>query len=457
MLLLVGCGTATRVVRLDTGQGTPLVHSPRGGHGAVPLREGELRDAMEVLVRDVRPASRPLRFARALMFESWQEEVHLEWTGRRLVPGSPEAPRLHPEQDGLTRGYELWCERGRHTRDCLSLLRDTPSLDADGRYTLAMAIAVDAVWDETKAALAEMADPEAVRANIVSAMAMYMMLWLLPEPLSKGLAATLTAGLIAYLGIDTVWGLIGGWIRLVGEVNQATTFGQLRAAGERYGKVMGRHAARAFVLLATAAIGNTAGLATKGPGLPGYSRAAVLAEAQGGFRLAAVGEVQSVAVSAEGAFTIALAPGAVAMTAQGGHSPGKGSLTGRPTRPAPNDDDPVNLKAIERENESARTLADDGYQVEQNPPPKPNGKAPDYKINGEYYDCYAPSSSRARNIADRILKFKVEPGQADRIVLNLDDSGVSLDALKQQFKDWPIPGLKEVIVVRGGKVIPLFP
>lgn len=283
----------------------------------------------------------------------------------------------------------------------------------------------------------------------------------MPEPLSKGLAATLTAGLIAYLGIDTVWGLIGGWIRLVGAVNQATTFEQLRAAGERYGKVMGRHAARAFVLLATAAIGNTAGLATKGPGLPGYSKAAVLAETQGGFRLAAVREVRSVAVSAEGAFTIALAPGAVAMTAQGpgsgGGSGAKGSLTGRPTQPGPNDKDPVNIQAIRRENESARILADNGYHVEQNPAPKPTGKKPDYKINGEYYDCYAPSTSKARSIADRIRDEKVLEGQADRIILNLEDSNVGLDAMKKQLMDWPVPGLKQVIAIKGGKIVPLFP
>ncbi|WP_456062029.1 SitA5 family polymorphic toxin [Archangium lipolyticum] len=464
-MLLSGCGTTTHAVHLDSGHGRPFVHVSRGGQESVRLREGELEAALAELVRDVRPEARPLRHARELMFESWRQDVYLEWMGRSLVPGFPEArgPSLDSTgADALTSGYGRWCrQRGHHRGDCLSLLKDNPTFDVDGRYTLAMAIATDVVWNEAKAALAELADPEAVRATIVSAMTMYMMLWVLPEPVSKTLAATLTAGLIAYLGIDTVRGLIGGWVRLVGDVDRATTFEELRDAGERYGKVMGRHAARAFVLLATAAIGNTTGLATKGPGLPGYSQAAVLAETQAGFRMAALGEVRSVAVSAEGSFTIAFAPHAVAMTAQGpgsrAGSSSQGSLTGRPTRPEPNDDDPVNIKAIERKNESARILADNGYHVEQNPVPKPNGKKPDYKVDGEYYDCYAPTSSRARNIADHIWKFKVEPGQAERIILNLDDSGVALGLMRKQLEDWPIPGLKAVLVIRGGKVIRLFP
>ncbi|HEX8819451.1 MAG TPA: hypothetical protein VF794_05965 [Archangium sp.] len=459
LLLLVGCGTTTRAVRLDTGRGKPFLHTPRGAQEPVRLGEDEFKQSLAELVRDVRPSARPVRHARRLMLESWQEEVYLEWTGRRLEAAFPEVrgPRLLPERDGLTRGYGRWCERERHPGDCLSLLRDTPSLDADGRYTLAMAIAVDSVWDETKVALSELADPEVVRASIVSALAMYMMLWVLPEPVSKGLAATLTAGLIAYLGIDTVWGLIGGWIRRVGEVDRASSFEELRDAGERYGKVMGRHAARAFVLLTTAAIGNTAGLATKGPGLPGYSRAALLAETQGGFRLASVGEVRSVAVSAEGAFTIALAPGAVAMTVQGGDSASRGRLTGRPTQPGPNDKRPENIQALARENESARTLADNGYHVEQNPPPQPNGTKPDYRINGRYYDCYAPSSQNPRNIAYNIQVQKVERGQASRIVLNLDDTSVTLDVMKKQFADWIIPRLEEVIGIKAGNVVLLFP
>jgi hypothetical protein len=80
---------------------------------------------------------------------------------------------------------------------------------------------------------------------------------------------------------------------------------------------MGENSARVFVMLATAAIGNTAGLAAKVPGLPGSAQAVRLAEAQGGFRFAAIAEVGAVAIPTEGVITIALAPGALAMTARG--------------------------------------------------------------------------------------------------------------------------------------------
>jgi hypothetical protein len=92
---------------------------------------------------------------------------------------------------------------------------------------------------------------------------------------------------------------------------------------------MGRNAARAFVMLATAALGHTASqLAARVPTLPGALQATVQAETQLGIRLAAVGEVQTVAVSAE-TVTIALAPVAVAMTSHGtsgGGAPKKDDL-----------------------------------------------------------------------------------------------------------------------------------
>lgn len=324
---LAGCGTSSRTVRLDTGEGTPLVVTPRGGAAPVQLRPGEFKASLAELARDVRPAANPLQHARRLLFDSlWHEEVYLKWTGRRLEldSGVDVEPRVTQECLELTHAYGRWCENQRRPRDCLSLLKEGPVLGAEGRYALAMELALGSVWNETKEAFKDMANPEAVRATLVSAMAMYMTLWLLPEPLSKGLAASLTAGLIAYLGVDTVWSLIQGWRLLVAEADRATTFAQLREAGERFGRVMGKNSARVFLLLTTAAIGNTAGLAVKGPTLPGAVRAAALAESQAGFQWAAVGQVQSVALSAEGIFTLALAPGAVAMSAQG---PGGGNAS----------------------------------------------------------------------------------------------------------------------------------
>ncbi|WP_375743096.1 hypothetical protein NR800_31990 [Corallococcus interemptor] len=138
-----------------------------------------------------------------------------------------------------------------------------------------------------------------------------------PEPATKGVAAVLTAGLIAYVGIDTFWALIQGFRYLMAESDAALTFDELRGAGERFGKVMGRQAARAFVMLATAAIGSTgATLGAKLPGLPGAAQAALRAEAEAGVVYAAVGQVETVAIATDG-FTFGLAPGAVAMSSNG--------------------------------------------------------------------------------------------------------------------------------------------
>jgi hypothetical protein len=230
----------------------------------------------------------------------------------------PDGPRLLESyaDDELTRAYGCWCERKSQPGDCLRLLAEGPLLASDGKYSLAMAIAMDSVWEETAEALEDMADPQALMATVTASISMYLLLWSMPEPVSKGLAALLTATAIAYLGVDTVWILLEGWIALVRKVDRATTFEQLSEAGEAYGEVLGENAARIFIMLATAAIGNTAGLAAKASRLPGSAQAALAVETQAGYQYVAIGSVQSVAIAAEG-FTIALAPNAVAMAARG--------------------------------------------------------------------------------------------------------------------------------------------
>jgi hypothetical protein len=248
--------------------------------------------------------------------------------GHRLVPlDSSEhlEGESTAEETELTRAYLGWCARTGRPGDCLRLLTEGPSVNGDGRFALALGLAKGVVLDEMLEAFKDMADPHAMVSAVLWTWTTYMLLLSVPEPFSKGVAAVMTATLISYVGVDTFWGLIVGFRQLMDEADRATTFNALRVAGERYGKVMGRNAARAFVLLAMAALGNTVpGLAAQVPTLPGAMQAAVQAETQVGIRLAAVGQVETVAVSAE-AVTIALAPVAVAMASQGGQGNGDGS------------------------------------------------------------------------------------------------------------------------------------
>jgi len=122
-----------------------------------------------------------------------------------------------------------------------------------------------------------------------------------------------------------------------------------------------------------------------------------------------------------------------------------GDLTG--TRTAINSaDDAATVRSLTRENESAATLANNGYNVQQNPPTLSNGKNPDYIINGQVFDNYAPSTGNVRNVADRIGE-KVADGQANNVVVNLTDSSITPSALKNQLMNHPISGLKQVIII----------
>ncbi|MDY7232063.1 hypothetical protein [Hyalangium rubrum] len=272
------------------------------------LDEGDFQSAMRELARNVQSSSRPSEAAHWLMEGGLEANLLAEVDCGRVV-------RMVPVEEGsaldassaarMTREYLRMCAVDHAGSDCLGLLADGPTLGMEDRRTLALAMAFGSVLQEMKHALVQMADPRAVLALVVWTSAVYLTLWLLPEPISKGIAAVLTVALVAWLGMDTVWSLMNGWARLVQEADRATRFEHLRDAGERFGKVMGENTARGLVLLVTAALGGTtAKLAEKLPTLPGFARAAAQAEAQGGMRLAAAGEVEAVAAPAEGTFTL---------------------------------------------------------------------------------------------------------------------------------------------------------
>lgn len=252
-----------------------------------------------------------------------------------LLPEEQWGPvQLEPRAEaGLRAEYERFCiVRG--GGDCLGLFEDGPYLRSDDRSTLALALAFGSVLDETYAALGRELNPKAILASIVWMTGIYMGLWLLPEPMTKGVAAVLTVALVAWLGIDTVWGLIDGWAELIMQARVATTFDELSEAGAGFAKVLGTDAARAMIMAVTALSGRT--LAEVGPALrslPSFRLAQVQLAGQGGpaWVFVRVEQVQTVAASAEGALAMTVGTeGALAGAMMSSNSSASATSSGSP-------------------------------------------------------------------------------------------------------------------------------
>ncbi|NVJ16049.1 hypothetical protein HV826_18040 [Myxococcus sp. AM010] len=311
-VLLVGCATP-RVVRLDTGQGEPIVYLPPKNAKPVVVDEAAFRKVMTRLVLDMRFSLRE---------EAERPRVrHASWNS---------------EPQGAGRDYGAWCSRQDSPGECLTLLEGGFTfLDAKARRQMALTFAWDGVWEGVQDAVEEVVNPLALKAMLTSALAAYMLLVVAPEPVTKLVAITLTTFVLAYLGVDAFMGLVAGWQRLSADAERAVSFQELEDAGHRFGQVMGENGARVLILALTAALsGGAASMASKGPTLPGFASAALAAETQAGFRLSAAmaGGVRSISV-AEGVMTVGLAPNAVAMTARGpGDADAPSSSDGVPTK-----------------------------------------------------------------------------------------------------------------------------
>ncbi|HYO52776.1 HNH endonuclease [Archangium sp.] len=235
---------------------------------------------------------------------------------RPLALLSCSQPGQQDERTALTHSYHRWCERRGTPGDCLSLLDKGLHLGAEARRTLALSISLGSVWEGSVGVWAGMADPVALQSLVMSAMAGYLVMLAFPNPVTQAAAVSFGCFMVAYLGLDTVWSLLEGFRQLELETQRARTFAEVREAGERFGRVMGAQVGRLLVMLATAALGSTTNLMMKGPGLPGYTQAAVTARTQVRLNLTEVGQVRQVLVG-QASFTLTLAPGALAMASQG--------------------------------------------------------------------------------------------------------------------------------------------
>lgn len=133
--------------------------------------------------------------------------------------------------------------------------------------------------------------------------------------------------------------------------------------------------------------------------------------------------------------------------------PRGGTPKGNYERPRPGPDG----RPIDRQNESADLLAEYGYDIEMLPERRggngygiEEGSNPDYLIDGKAFDCYSPDGRNVRNIWSNVGDKTTR--QAERIILNLDDYSGSVEDLYNQFMEYEIETLKELIVIKDGSI-----
>jgi hypothetical protein len=324
LAVLVGCSSTPGVLRVeDTGHGRAVVHIPRTAEPQpVRLEEEEFQQAMRQLAREVRLTGTPRQTVERLFQVDPQSGNYFYLLKeKKLVPtgsGEPLEGTLTKEDLETAERYRAWCKRVHNLYgDCLGgALVAGRYLDMRGRYIWALALSKSPVLEEMKLALGEMVEFRALMSAALWTLGSLLLIMAI-NPLVPGLVAVLGVGLILYVGYDTLLKLVAGWFQLMEDVEHATTFEQIREAGERFGKIIARQAARAFALLLVAAIGRTAQeFSATVPTLPGSAQVAMQAEGGAGIRLPALGTVEEIALSAEGV-SITLPASAVAMAARG--------------------------------------------------------------------------------------------------------------------------------------------
>jgi hypothetical protein len=325
LAVMVGCSSVPQAVRVESGAGGETVlYIPRTETvEPVEVPREEVTQALRRMAPWVRLSGTPRETVDRLFELDAQYGNYLYLLGeRKLVPqegGMPLDGALTEDEQHLASRYKAWCRSAHgYEGDCLGgALVAGKYLDMRGRYMWAMALSKSPVLEEFERALGEMVSMQAVMQAAMCLIVTLLMLLAMPEPVTKLVAAWGTAALIVWVGALTLYNLITGWFELMKEVREATTFEQIRDAGERFGKLFSREAAQAFAMIAMALLTHTAkGFGEQVATLPGSAQMSMQAAGRESLLLSEVSTVESVAVTAEG-FAVALPPFAVAMVGKG--------------------------------------------------------------------------------------------------------------------------------------------
>ncbi|WAM23340.1 AHH domain-containing protein [Myxococcus sp. NMCA1] len=304
LLLSAGCAT-TRIVNIDAGNGQRVVHESVDVD-PVEVSEDEFKSALTRLILDMR-MDVAFRAAEVADEREWVRSRTLLASSKGLADsGSGSSPeslyaRICPDAD-----------------DCLTLVGGTGlTFSRKDRTLMALSFALDTVWEGVEAEVGKVLNPAALKALVTSAALTLLLTVALPEPVTKVIAVALTAAMVAYLGVVSVWEIGRGFVRLWDDAGRAMSVFELQDIGHRFGRVLGTNGTRVLVLVVMAALGGKNAMAAQGPKLPGFPQAALRAQAESGFQLGAAmgGGVTSIALPAAGVRNVALAPGAAAALA----------------------------------------------------------------------------------------------------------------------------------------------
>ncbi|ATB39363.1 hypothetical protein CYFUS_004807 [Cystobacter fuscus] len=317
LLLAAGCAT-TRVVHIDVENGQRVTYESVDVE-PVEVTEDEFKAALAQLVLDMRLD---------VAFRELDEADQRGWVRSRTLLASSKG--LADSGSG-TSPESLYARICPDADDCLTLVGGTGlPFGRKDRTLMALSFALDTVWESVEVEVGKMLNPVALKAMLTSAALTVLLTMTLPEPVTKVIAVALTAAMVAYLGVIPVWEMGRGFVRLWEDSEKATSIVELQDIGHRFGRVLGTNGTRVLVLLVTAALGGKSAMAAQGPKLPGFSQAAIRAQAEGGFQLTAAlnGGVGSISLPAAGVLNVALAPGAAAALAMYGEGRYPGDAVG---------------------------------------------------------------------------------------------------------------------------------
>ncbi|RKI54053.1 hypothetical protein D7X55_30540 [Corallococcus sp. AB049A] len=298
VVLLTGCASGP-TVRLRAERGT-RVHEPVTWDRRVPVSAREFEEALTRLVLEVPLTVRSPRVVRAAAKQGAELDRSLGFM--------------------LRDRYGRWCRAHEAPGDCLSLLEDGAGFGELDRLTLAVGMSLEPLRASIGTALQDTLNPAFFVSVVSGAIASWVVLAAVPEPLFTKAAAVIAAVFLAYVGVQSFLAVVRACGALKDATDRATTFQELEEAADAFAQALGPEVARVFVLAVTVAVshGVTMGLSSALSLMPRFPGAVRLGPAQ-------VLDVSAVAVAGE-VVEVTLASTAVTMATMGlppSRGPGK--------------------------------------------------------------------------------------------------------------------------------------